>query len=76
MSQKLDTVFEKLKCAPNLKVAFGFVLKNVPDEVFWFQRAQENDTLSGLSKPMATTEDLVRKKNVLSNTNVIEACAS
>ena len=31
LSQKLDTVFEKLKCAEKLKVAFGFVLKNVED---------------------------------------------
>ena len=30
-SQKLDTVFEKLKCAAKMNVAFGFVLKNIED---------------------------------------------
>ena len=29
--QKLDVVFDSLKCAAKLNVAFGFVLKNVED---------------------------------------------
>ena len=33
-SQKLDSVFEKLKCEAKLNVAFGFVLKNVEDGTF------------------------------------------
>ena len=28
LSQKLDTVFEKLNCAEKLNVAFGLLLKN------------------------------------------------
>ena len=31
LSEKLDVVFDNLKCEAKLKVAFGFVFKNVED---------------------------------------------
>ena len=33
LSQKLDTVFDKLKCVAKLNVPFGFVLTNVEEGI-------------------------------------------
>ena len=73
LSQKLDTVFEKLKCAAKLNIAFGCVLTNVEDGFCRYYYAHEN-TLTERSKLVATKEDLVKIKNLLRNTDVIEAC--
>ena len=74
LCKKLDTVFVKLKCAGKLNVAFGFLLKNVEDGTYRYYYTDENNTLMEWSKFVQTNEDLVRIKNVLSNTDVIEAC--
>ena len=50
LSQKLDTVFDKLKCAAKLNVAFGFVLKNVDDGTCRYFYAHEKNTLMERSK--------------------------
>ena len=73
-SQKLDTVFDKLKCPAKLNVAFGWLLKNVGNEACWYINAHEYNTLMEQPKQVATREDLIKIKNVLSNTDVIEAC--
>ena len=74
LSKKLDTVFEKLKCAAKLSIAFGFVLKNVEDGACRYYYAHENNTVMERSKLVATKEGLVKVKNVLSNIDLIEAC--
>ena len=73
LNQKTDTVFEKVKCAAKLNVAFGFVFKNVEDRICRYYYAHENNTLMEGSKLVATTEDLEKIKNVLSSTDVIKA---
>ena len=45
LGQKLDTVFEKLKCAAKLNVAFRFVLRNLYDGFCRFHYAHENNIL-------------------------------
>ena len=72
--EKLDVVFESLKCATRLDVAFDFVLKNVESGSCRYYYAHEINTLLGRSKLVATTEDLTKIKNLLSNTDVIESC--
>ena len=74
LSQRLDTVFEKFKCAAKLNVAFGFVLKNVEDWTCSFYNAHENNTSIERSKFVATKKDLVKIKNALSDTDMIEPC--
>ena len=74
LSQKPDTMFEKLKYAVKLIVACSFVHKNVEDGTFGYFYAHENNTLLEPSRIEATKEDLVNIKNVLKNTDVIEAC--
>ena len=74
LSQRLDTVFENLKFSENLNVAFGFMLKDVEDGACRCCYAHENNTLVGRSKAVETKTVLVKFKNVLSNTELIEAC--
>ena len=73
LNKKLDKVFGKDKYAAKLNVAFGFVLRNVEDRTRPYYNAIENSTLMERSKLLATKEALVKIKNVLSNTDVIEA---
>ena len=58
--EKLDVVFDSLKCAAELNVAFGFVLKNVEGGSCRYNYAHENNTLLERSKLVATTEDLTK----------------
>ena len=69
LSKKIDSEFEKFKCSAKFNVAFGFVLKNVENGTCGFYYAHENKTLLERSKFLATKEDLLKIKNVLSNTD-------
>ena len=74
LSQKRDTVFNRQKCAAQLNVPFGFVLKNVEDGTYWYYYAHESNILKEGSKLVATEGYLQKIKKVLSGTNVTEAC--
>ena len=74
MNEKLDAVFDSLKCAAKVNMAFGFVLKNVEDGKCRYYYAHENNTLLERSQLVATKEDLLKIKSTLSNTDVIESC--
>ena len=74
LTKKLDTVFQKFNCAVMLNVAFGFVFNKLEERICRYYYAHENNTLMERSKLVATKEDLVKIKNELSNTDVIEAC--
>ena len=71
--EKIDVSLDRLKCAAELNVAFGFVLKNVEDCRFRYYYAHKNLTLLERSELVAATEDLTKIKNLLSNTDVIES---
>ena len=73
--QKFDPVFDNLKCAAKLNVAFGFVLKNVSDGSCRLYHAYENKTLFGRSQLVATTEDLRKIKNLRGKTDVFISCS-
>ena len=73
LSQKLDTVFGKLKCAAKLNVVFDFVLKNAEDWTFRFYYAQGDNTSMERSKLAATEEESKNVKSVSSIIVVIEA---
>ena len=76
MSQKLDRVFEKLECATKLNIAFGCVLKYVEDGTCQCNYANQNNTLIDGLKLVTTKGDLIKIRNVLSNTDVFEACTT
>ena len=69
--EKLDVVFDSLKCAAKVNVAVGFVLKDVEDWSCRYYYAHENNTLSERSKLVATTQHLTKIKNLLNNTGII-----
>ena len=75
-SQKLETAFDKLKCVAKLNDAFCFELNNVEDGTCRYYYAHENNTSTKRSKLVATEKDSVKLKNVLSCTDVIEACTN
>ena len=72
--EKLDVVFSSLKCAAKLNVAIGFLFKTVEEGSCRYHYAHENNTRMERSKLVATTEDLTKIKNLLTNTDVIESC--
>ena len=72
--EKLDVVYEDLKCVAKLNIAFGFELKNKEDGSCRFFYAHEKITLVERSKLVATTEDLTKIKNLLSNTDLSASC--
>ena len=71
---KLDVVFDSLKYAAKLILAFGFVITNVEDESCRYYFEHEKTKVLERSKLVATTEDLSKIKNLLSNTDFIESC--
>ena len=70
----LGVVFDSLKCAAKLNVAFGFVLKDLKDGSCRFYCPRQKITCLERSKNVATTKELTKIKKGLSNTNVIESC--
>ena len=72
--ENLDVMFDSLKCTARLNLAFGCVAKNVADGSSRYNSAQKNNTLLERSKLVATTDDLKKIKNLLSNADVIESC--
>ena len=77
VNEKLDHFFNNLKCAAELILAFGFILKNMEDGGFRYFYAHENNTLLDLSKLVCTHDDLAKLKNFLkrNRTDVIESCS-
>ena len=45
LNDKLDYVFKELKYAAKVNLAFGFVLKNIEDEICRYFAAHENNTI-------------------------------
>ena len=57
VNEKLDHLFNNLKCAAKVNLAFGFILKNIEDGGFRYFFAHENNTQlnrSELCAPMTT----------------------
>ena len=71
---KLDHLFNSLKCAAKVNLAFSFILKNKEDGVFRYFYAHENNTLLDQSKLVCTRDDLAKLKDFLNKTDVIESC--
>ena len=74
VNEKLDHFFNNLKCAAEVNLAFGFILKNIEDGGFRYFYAHENNTLLDRSKLVCTHDDLAKLKDFLNQTDVIESC--
>ena len=75
VNEKLDHLFNNLKCAAKVNLAFGFILKNIEDGGFRYFYAQKNNTLLDRSKLVCTHDDLAKLKDFLNKTDVIESCS-
>ena len=64
VDEKFDQFFNNLKCAAELNLAFGLVLKNLGDGNFCYFYAHKNKTLLDRSKLVYTKDDLTKAKEV------------
>ena len=74
IEEKLDRVLDKLKCVAKPNLALGFIVKNIDDGKFRYFYAHENNTLLEQSKPVSNKDDMVKVKEILKKTDVIESC--
>ena len=74
IEEKLDYVLDKPKCVAKLNLALGFILKNIEDGKFRYLYAHENSTLLEQSKLVSNKDDMVKMKEILKKTVVIESC--
>ena len=75
VNEKLDHLFNNLKCAAKVNLAFGFILKSVEDGGLRYFYQHENNTLLDRSKLVCTHDDLSKLKDFLNKTDVIEFCS-
>ena len=75
VNEKLDHFFNILKCAAKVILVFGFILKNKEDGAFRYFHAHENITLLDRSNLVCTHDGLVKLKDFLNKTDVIESCS-
>ena len=74
INSKLDYVFQQLKCAAKVNLAFGFVLKNIEDASCRYFYTYENNTLLEKSKLLSTGDDLEHNKTLLAGKDLTETC--
>ena len=74
IEEKLVRILEKQKCAANLNLALGFILKNVDGGKFRYFHAHENNIPSKHSNFESNKDDMAKLKNNLKKTDVIESC--
>ena len=72
--ETLFVMFDSLKCATKLNVAIGFVLKSDKNGSCRYYYAHDKFTLLERLEFVATTEDLTKINNLLSDTDVVEWC--
>ena len=74
IEEKFDRVLDKLKSVAKLNLAVGFILKDIEDGKFRYFYAHENNTLSEQSKLLSNKDNMVKLKEILKKTDVIESC--
>ena len=75
VNEKLDHLFNNLKCVAKVNLAFAFILKHREDGGFRYFYAHENNTLLDRSKLVCTHDEMAKLKNFLNKTDVIESCS-
>ena len=74
INKKLDLVFNGLKSAAKVNLAFGFVLKNVEDGSCRYFYAHEKNTLMERSKLVCTPDDITNLKEKLQKMDIVDLC--
>ena len=73
---KLDRVLDNIKCAAKLKLALGFLLKNIENGKFRYFYDHENNTLLEQSKLVSNKEDMAKLREIFKKTDAIESCTN
>ena len=74
LNNKLDYVIKELKCAANVNIAFGFVLKKNEDGMCRYFYAHENNTVMEKSKLVCAPDDVANLKEKLQKMDIIDLC--
>ena len=74
LNDKLDYVFKELKCAAKVNLAFGFVLKNIEDEMCRYFYARENNTIMERATLVCTQADMTNLKDRMQKLDIVELC--
>ena len=75
VNEKLDHLFNKLKCAAKVNLVFGFILKVIEDGRFRYLYAHENNSLLDWSKFVCIHDEMAKLRNSLNKTDVIGSCS-
>ena len=73
IEEKLDRVLDKVKCVAKLKLALGFLPKNIEDGKFRHFYAHGNNTLLEQSKLVTNKDDMAKLKEILKKNDVMES---
>ena len=73
LNDKLDFVFKELKCAANVNLVFGFVLKNVENRLSRYFDAHENNTVMGRSNFVCTQADMANLKDRMQRIDIVDS---
>ena len=74
LNDKPDCVFNELKCAAKVNLAFRIVLKNIEDGLCRYFYAQENNTIMERSKIVRTQADMSNMKNKNQKMDTVDIC--
>ena len=75
VNTKPDHLFNNLKCAAEVNLALGLILKNIEDRGSRYFYAHENNTLLDRSKLVCTHDDLATLTDFLNKTDIIQSCS-
>ena len=74
LNDKLDYVFNELKFAAKVNLAFAFVLKNIEDGMCRYFYAHENNTILEKSKLACTPDDIDNMEEKLQKMDIVDLC--
>ena len=74
LNDKLDYVSKELKFAAKTNLAFGFVLKNIEDEMSRYFYAHENTTIMERAKLVCTQADMTDLKHRIQKMDIVDLC--
>ena len=71
LNDKVDHVFNQLKCLTKVNLAFGFVLKNIEDGTCGYFYAHENNAVMERSKVVCTGDDMTNLEGNLQKMDIV-----
>ena len=74
LNDGLDYVFQELKSASKVKLAFGFVLKKIEDGLCRYVYAHENNTILERAKLVCTPVDMTNLKDRMQKMDIVDVC--